>query len=186
MANLSPDQATALEALHAYTHGPSRGLALSGPAGTGKSFLIGQFLRETDAQVHLTAATHKAARVVADLSGGEAVTVHSLFGLRPVNDYDSGETYLERRQEPKAESGSLVIVDEASMIARELLRRLAQDAKELDLKLLFVGDPCQLPPVADGRHMILIQAARFKKYKGIQLTVSGSDGLQDQLHLRAR
>lgn len=31
-----------------------------------------------------------------------------------------------------------------------------------------------LPPVADGRHMILIQAARFKKYKGIQLTVSGS------------
>lgn len=150
MPNLSPDQATALEALHAYTHGPSRGLALSGPAGTGKSFLIGQFLRETDAPVHLTAATHKAARVVADLSGGEAVTVHSLFGLRPVNDYDSGETYLERRQEPKAESGSLVIVDEASMIARELLRRLAQDAKELDLKLLFVGDPCQLPPVADG------------------------------------
>lgn len=150
MANLSHDQAAALEELHAFTGAARRGLALSGPAGTGKSFLIGQFLRETNARVHLTASTHKAAKVVAGLAGEEAATVHSLFGLRPVNDYASGETRLERRKEPKAESGSLVIIDEASMIDRELLRRLAQDAKELDLKLLFVGDPYQLPPVADG------------------------------------
>lgn len=150
MPNLSPDQATALEGLHTFTAGPRRGLALSGPAGTGKSFLIGQFLRETRARVHLTASTHKAAKVVAGLAGEEAATVHSLFGLRPVNDYDSGETRLERRKDPKAESGSLVIIDEASMVPKELLRQLAADAKDLDLKLLFVGDPYQLPPVADG------------------------------------
>jgi len=150
MVSLSPDQATALEALHRFTGSERRALALSGPAGTGKSFLIGRFLRETDALVHLAATTHKAAKVAADLASGEAVTVHSLFGLRPVNDYETGATTLERRRDPKAVSGSLVIVDEASMVDRGLLKRLAKDAKELSLQLLFVGDPYQLPPVADA------------------------------------
>lgn len=150
MPSLSPDQAAALDALRQFTASGRRALALSGPAGTGKSFLVGRFLRETAGTVHLTATTHKAAKVAADLAGGEAVTVHSLFGLRPVNDYETGETRLERRRDPKAERGSLVIVDEASMVDRGLLLRLAQDAKELDLQLLFVGDPYQLPPVADA------------------------------------
>ncbi len=148
---LSPDQSAALDAVHAFSRGSERLLALSGPAGTGKSTLIGRFLRETDLQVHLTATTHKAAAVAAALAGGEeAKTVHSLFGLRPVNDYSTGITRLERRREPGVCSGALVLIDEASMVDRVLLGRLAKDAEELDIKLLFVGDPYQLPPVGDG------------------------------------
>ena len=148
---LSPDQSTALDAVHAFTRGPERLLALSGPAGTGKSTLIGRFLRETDLRVHLTATTHKAAAVAAALAGGEsASTVHSLFGLRPVNDYSTGKTRLERRRDPGVSAGALVLIDEASMVDRVLFTRLAKDAEELDIKLLFVGDPYQLPPVEDG------------------------------------
>ncbi len=150
MPELSPDQEVAKAAIHAFLGSGETLLALSGPAGTGKSTLVGQFLRETGSKVHLTATTHKAARVAADLAGGEAVTVHSLFGLRPVNDYATGETRLERSREPKAATGSLVVVDEASMVDRVLLDRLAQDAQELGLQILFVGDPYQLPPVADA------------------------------------
>lgn len=151
MLELSPDQHSALDALRAFTSGTERVIALSGPAGTGKSTLIGHFLRETDLlSVHLTATTHKAAAVASSLSGSEAKTVHKLFGLRPVNDHDTGETRLERRAAPGAEHGSLVIVDEASMVDRTLFQRLAADAEELDLKLLFVGDPYQLPPVSEA------------------------------------
>lgn len=151
MLELSPDQRTALDALHAFAANAERVIALSGPAGTGKSTLIGRFLRETDLlSVHLTATTHKAAAVASALSGSEAKTVHKLFGLRPVNDHDTGETRLERRAAPSAEPGSLVIVDEASMVDRALFQRLAADAEELDLKLLFVGDPYQLPPVSEA------------------------------------
>lgn len=159
MQTLSPDQQRALDALHAFVAGPERVIALAGPAGTGKSTLIGRFLRETGIRVHLTATTHKAAAVAASLAGGEAVTVHSLFGLRPVNDHDTGETRLERRREPKATSGSLVVIDEASMVDLGLYARLAKDAESLDLKLLFVGDPYQLPPVsaADGPPAVFSQ-----------------------------
>ena len=150
MPNLSPDQADALAALHTFTRSRERLLALSGPAGTGKSFLIGQFLRETDAKVSLSGTTHKAAKVAAELAGGGAVTVHSLFGLRPINDYHTGQTRLERRSKVKAEPGSLVIIDEASMIDSKLFKQLVADAETLDLKLLFIGDPYQLPPVSEA------------------------------------
>lgn len=152
MFDLSPDQQEALDALHAFTtSGSERVIALSGPAGTGKSTLIGRFLRETNRRtVRLTATTHKAAAVASALSGSEAMTVHKLFGLRPVNDHDTGETRLERRAAPLAECGSLVVVDEASMVDRALFQRLAADAEELDLQLLFVGDPYQLPPVSES------------------------------------
>jgi hypothetical protein len=165
-ATLSSDQAAALEALHAFVGSGRPVLALSGPAGTGKSFLIGRFLRELGTPVHLTATTHKAAKVAADLAGGSAMTVHSLFGLRPVNDHQTGQTRLEQRNPPKAEPGRLVIVDEASMVDDALLLCLAKSAKALDLQLLFVGDPYQLPPVADAAAM----PAVFRRVKTLSLT----------------
>ncbi|NCC40352.1 MAG: hypothetical protein EOM21_13020 [Gammaproteobacteria bacterium] len=163
---LSPDQAAALEALHAFVGSDRPALALSGPAGTGKSFLIGRFLRELDTPVHLTATTHKAAKVVADLAGGAAMTVHSLFGLRPVNDHQTGQTRLEPCKPPKAEPGRLVIVDEASMVDDALLLTLAKSAKALGLQLLFVGDPYQLPPVAEAA----ATPAVFRRVQTLSLT----------------
>ncbi|MEA1050477.1 DEAD/DEAH box helicase [Lamprobacter modestohalophilus] len=152
MIALSPDQERALARLHAFSRDQSEHtLALSGPAGSGKSTLIGRFLRETDRMVQLSATTNKAAAVAAALAGEPTgQTIHKLLGLRPVRDYRNGTNKLRPSGQSKVGMGELVLIDEASMVDRTLYTCLLECAEENALQLLFVGDPYQLPPVDDG------------------------------------
>jgi len=86
--------------------------------------------------------------VVGALSGdGDARTVHSLLGLRPEVDDQRGRMTLRRRRDHEVGHGSLVIVDEASMIDDELLLEIRLAARQVYARVLYVGDAYQLPPV---------------------------------------
>lgn len=149
--SLSRDQAEALASLHAFAAGDEDAYALAGPAGSGKTFLVGRFLSETRRTVRLTATTNKAAHVAAKLApGSEAGTIHSLLGLQPVEDHRLGRVVLRRRRDPKAKPGELVIVDEASMIDSDLLTTIQGMAGAIGFQVLFVGDAYQLPPVFES------------------------------------
>ncbi|MEI6415163.1 MAG: AAA family ATPase [Pseudomonadota bacterium] len=148
--SFSLDQATAWDNLITFIHSDSHEYALSGPAGTGKTFLISRLaahLAEMGYRLHLTATTNKAARVASRMADQEPKTIHSLLGLQPVEDVDQGRQVLQRKREPAVASGSLVIVDEASMVQRELLKEIRSAALDANAKVLFVGDAYQLPPV---------------------------------------
>ncbi|MBK5941430.1 hypothetical protein CCR96_19700 [Halochromatium roseum] len=148
---LSPDQAQALRELHAFTASHRTRHALSGPAGSGKTYLVGQFLSQTKLPIRLSATTHKAAKVAARMSpDGEASTVHSLLGLQPEADHKRGRMVLERKRRPKAKRGDLVIVDEASMVDSDLLAVVDQYASEIGFRVLYVGDNHQLPPIFES------------------------------------
>ncbi|CAK0780835.1 hypothetical protein CCP4SC76_7600007 [Gammaproteobacteria bacterium] len=127
--SFSPDQATAWNNLITFIHSDHREHALSGPAGTGKTFLISRLaahLAGMGYRLHLTATTNKAARVASRMADQEPKTIHSLLGLQPVEDVDMGRQVLQRKRKPAVASGSLVIVDEASMVQRELLTEIQE------------------------------------------------------------
>ena len=81
----------------------------------------------------------------------EASTIHSLLSLKIAIDYNSGEQSLVSSDKAvDIKSGSIIIVDECSMISTELLSHIKRAANEIDdLKFLFIGDEYQLPPVGE-------------------------------------
>jgi exodeoxyribonuclease-5 len=147
---LSPDQQQALDELLEFDTNDSPAHALSGPAGSGKTTLVAKYVQRSSRIVRPTATTNKAARVAADMHGAEPETIHRLLGLKPHDDTARGRTILKRVRQPDVPVGSMVIIDEASMVDSELLGVLTEYAQDYRFKVLFVGDAYQLPPVFEG------------------------------------
>jgi hypothetical protein len=162
--NFSQDQLNAIDGicdtlqLHliSYTH---KIAVLTGSAGTGKTTVIGEIInRARDINdmipIALCASTHRAARVLSNtinynlFKRDQATTAHKLFKLRPTVN-SSGKELITSSGNCKIKPGSLVIIDEASMIGNSFLKAIVDIVKKNNLKLLFVGDPFQLPPVSD-------------------------------------
>jgi hypothetical protein len=138
---------------------------LSGYAGTGKTWLLVQFiLAATHQRVAVCAPTHKAVSVItAKLaeatnttqsgSGSRKIwsgTLHALLGLRLREDRDGGmQLDLDRQGKGTYfEDYDLVVIDEASMVGAQLLSHIAQfQHSGRRPRILYVGDPGQLLPV---------------------------------------
>lgn len=169
---LTSHQAEALAKLQAFTREEgNRCFVLRGYAGTGKTTLVGNYVRWLEAQgiqAILLATTGRAAKVLAEKTGKEAATIHSciyqfdqLAGLDGASG-PGGQLTLQfgMREPPEKEQPLVYIIDEASMIPNTAMTG-GQVAKFgtghllIDLltftegqRLVFVGDPCQLPPVS--------------------------------------
>lgn len=152
---------------------------LGGFAGTGKTTLMHHFINSLDRAPHCLAPTGKAASVLMKkLNGIRVRTIHSML-YKPVEksrarlfmlqmdlnkDPDNLRLKFQIVQEQRKlarekisfvdqdEVGimphELVIVDEASMVTQKMLC----DLEKTGAKVLFVGDPGQLPPVKDAGH----------------------------------
>jgi len=153
---LSTDQSKAITGIvDTLTSDPSKHAiaVLTGAAGVGKSVVVGEIitaLRKNDPMVciELGAATHRAATVLQDMVGQDVSTAHKLFKLKPsVARY--GKQELVNFGVVDMVYGSVVIIDEASMIGDKFLKAIVSTVKDKALKVLFVGDPYQLPPIND-------------------------------------
>lgn len=132
---------------------------LSGFAGTGKTFLSMRFLAEAEALGlcwTVAAPTHKAVDVLREhlqRAGLRATwypsTLHRLLRLKLKRQHDL-ELCQETAQTAKSlESLALVLIDEASMLDSSLLEITLRCAHPFATRLIFVGDPAQLPPVTE-------------------------------------
>jgi exodeoxyribonuclease-5 len=151
---LSPDQRAALDAIEAWYRGPkeARTFTLAGPAGSGKTTLVREALRQLQLvpdEVLLATYTSKAREVlrskVPDSFAPRCLTLSKLlWKFRIAATADDGEDMRFKRVGPKAPQPriSLVIVDEASMVTERDREQL-----ERHYRTLFIGDPNQLPPV---------------------------------------
>jgi exodeoxyribonuclease-5 len=132
---------------------PSHVLAvLTGSAGTGKTTVITEIIKQITQQslvnVEICATTNRAVTVLQDITGEGVITAHALFKLRPTVTKFGKET-LKSTGYCDVIKGSVVIIDEASMIGNKFLTAIVDIVKEKSLKLLFVGDSFQLPPPSD-------------------------------------
>jgi exodeoxyribonuclease-5 len=138
-----------------YLNTDDQFFVLSGYAGTGKTFLIDHVVKnvlrlKVGEEAVFVSPTGKAASILVK-RGTPAGTVHSLIYMREEDDFEvdeNGEIIESDRlkfvkREKIDERIKLIIIDEASMVAADVLR----DLLSFNVKCLFSGDGAQLPPV---------------------------------------
>lgn len=173
---LNNGQTKAFDAINAFAkQNDNQIFTLGGYAGTGKTYLLQELIQSGDHEFTCCAPTGKAASVLQKkLTNQEVSTIHSLVykvadKTEQLKFFEeqllkmTDETEKKKMQEKIAEEkekiknqglvferkdvsinpDSIIIVDEASMVSNEMM----EDLKRLGHKIIFVGDPAQLPPV---------------------------------------
>ncbi len=171
--NLSPGQETALTKLEAFLESSVQVFMLKGYAGSGKTTILKglvDYLDFVEKDYALMAPTGRAAKVIREITGQEAFTIHksiySFDEMMEVEDGDSFYYYYKIRNSVDV-TGKIFIVDEASMLSdaksegeffrfgtgyllSDLITYTRVALANVKSKIIFVGDPCQLPPVGDN------------------------------------
>jgi len=144
---------------------------VTGLPGTGKTTSLQatvSILQDAGIPFLLAAPTGIAAKRLSTVTGSEASTIHRAFGAKGFKKEEeeketsyigvtkSGKKVSEDRSleewgfdKDNPHPAKFVIVDEASMLDLHMLYRLLLGTSE-DCKLVFVGDPFQLPSVGSG------------------------------------
>ena len=130
---------------------------ISGEAGTGKTTVIKAIIQAIEktqgvgSSFQLLAPTGKAADRIREATGKRATTIHSFLADPRRNWINENRTF--KRTGGRQESGFVTyVVDEASMVDLGLLAALFRAIKWTTVqRLIFVGDPNQLPPIGRGR-----------------------------------
>lgn len=126
---------------------------LAGAAGTGKTTVAVQVIASLLAKglrIAASAPTHAAARILARKLQAAALdvsfcgTIHSLLGLSPSSD--DAVRRLRRTGENRATDFDVIVLDEASMVGRDLQAEIDALAPPA---VLYLGDNAQLPPVME-------------------------------------
>jgi exodeoxyribonuclease-5 len=140
---------------------------LAGYAGTGKSTIIKKVLDSYRRGVVVSAPTHKAKKVVMNTTGKDGQTLHSLLGLRPDVDLDNfnpNDPKFNPIAIPRISDYNWVIIDEASMINSELNNLIIEKTTDCRTKVLFMGDPAQIPPVGEKESVVFNQNNQDKVF----------------------
>ncbi|SNS77142.1 UvrD-like helicase C-terminal domain-containing protein [Asanoa hainanensis] len=142
------EQAEALEQI------TTRKLAvLVGPAGTGKTSVVGALLASAKLNaegVLLLAPTGKATVRLAHKTNAKALNVAQF--LHKLKRYDGTRQRVLFEGAEKYAQERTVVVDEASMLTEDQLAALLEALDQMHVRrLILVGDPSQLPPIGVGR-----------------------------------
>jgi exodeoxyribonuclease-5 len=181
---LSEDQERAIAAVEDWKKSGRKRLTFGGYAGTGKTTIIKEICRKHRAKV--CAFTGKAAHVLTT-KGVPASTIHSLiytpfqFCKNCEKEADQckckrPKVVTEFRLQPYLDT-KLVIVDEASMVNRDLLR----DLESFDVQVLYVGDHGQLEPIGDDPGLMHDPEVKLET---IHRQAAGSPIIQFAHHVR--
>lgn len=179
--NLTNDQRQALEKLHAFLESDERIFILQGYAGSGKTTLLKgfvEYLESLKKKYQLMAPTGRAAKVIREKTNKEATTIHrGIYNFASLDTIEAENELVEEQSyhyvfpiNQISEDQNILIIDEASMVSSKeskhelftfgtgfLLNDLLTYAKisTSNNKLIFVGDPAQLPPVGDNKSLAL-------------------------------
>ena len=150
-------QTQALDLLTDFLNSNEQEFVLMGRGGTGKTTIIKKIVEEykkQGRQVLGIAVAHKAKKVLGKSIGKYSVkTIASALAIK-LNE-QTGEftpdVYLRKTGKLPIKGKDLIIVDEASMVSDEMHKELMQ-LKESGAKIIYMGDPAQLPPVGSEKN----------------------------------
>ena len=158
---LTNSQQQALEKLKQFVKSNQQHFRLTGYAGTGKSFLMIQFmkwLQEQDISFIGASPTNKAAKNLEAMGTDngfsfEVTTIAKLLGQQPKLNEITGKEEFITGDSTIAEY-ELIILDEFSMISKPNFEDIVYEIYGKDTKIVYVGDPAQLPPVGEKEPVI--------------------------------
>ncbi|MDI9846735.1 DEAD/DEAH box helicase [Rhodoblastus sp. 17X3] len=175
-ADLTEDQERCIEALEAFlADDRGRIFLLKGYAGTGKTFLaagLTEYLLTQGRDFSLAAPTGRAAKAIGSKTGQPARTLHSLIYTysdmteHADDEADEASTFkmIAKVAQNDHPINAVYIVDEASLISnieaeseffrsgsgfllQDLIAYVGSAHSGNARKIIFIGDPAQLPPV---------------------------------------
>lgn len=160
--SLNQDQEKAAQAFFQFLFSEEKEFSISGPAGTGKTFLMDHLIHVTlkeyqDAaklmgldpnrlEVVLTATTNKAADVLQKATGKPTSTIHSFMNLKVKDNYKTGVSDIVKTDSWTVHGHKLIFIDEASMTDAKLYK-IIHEGTDKTCKIVYLGDHCQMAPV---------------------------------------
>lgn len=146
---------------------------LKGYAGSGKTTILkglAEYLDALEKDFALMAPTGRAAKVIREKTGQEAFTIHkTIYCYEEMEEVQEGQSffYYYKIRNNVDVANKVFIVDEASMLSdakiegeffrfgtghllSDLITYTRVEHQNVNSKIIFVGDPCQLPPVGDS------------------------------------
>jgi hypothetical protein len=138
-------------------------------AGFGKSYMAKYLINNivkasSNYRPVLCSMTHSACKVLSGFLDQEVNTIHSVLGLIPMFDRETGDEFLstpamrEKKPKPRLKEGDLVVVDEAGLMGNTELKYLISEAKKNHARILFIGDHKQLFPILNDDEQKCIPA----------------------------
>lgn len=161
---LNAGQQVAADGLFEFLLSDETEMAIKGPAGTGKTLLLGHLIddimiryRQTciDTKqpvryenVVITAMTNPAAEKVGIAMGREASTIYSFMNLRVQDDWETGVSKIIKTHNWRVWENFIIIIDEAYTMDSRTLSLIHEGTH--NCKIIYVGDHCQLGPVKES------------------------------------
>lgn len=174
---LSTQQQYAYDDIGRWLKSGSQEYVLAGFAGTGKTTIAKALASQVDGKIYFVSFTGKAALNMQRKGNENAMTLHKLIytpknksqkRLIELRDQLEKDPQNERLKflldeevknvnrpsfnlnlESLARSAALIIVDEYSMMTQGMV----DDLRQLAVKILYLGDPAQLPPVGTENNL---------------------------------
>lgn len=156
---------------------------LMGYAGTGKTFLIGHVIKDLFEknlidQIYVCAPTHQALNVIESSikSNWENkiipnkiifMTIHKLLEFKPIIMTNDGSKIFKSIKESKflkEIKQKLIIIDECSMISKQMVIELEKYVQLYPLKIIFMGDRKQLPPIGEPESLVFTKIPSKYQY----------------------
>ncbi len=138
---------------------PTQYYVIEGKAGTGKTTIAKEILKEfEDEQIYVAAVSHKAKGVIKNSFGEDArgkkfFSIAGLLGMKGINDNDTQTTKFQvGLKVPLLDNPpALLVIDEASMITEDVLKKIIDINSSLSrpFQMLFLGDIGQIQPIRD-------------------------------------
>lgn len=130
-------------------------VGLIGAGGTGKTYTIDYIIAKckySPSVIQCSTPTHKACRVLSEAIRRPVSTIQSIFGFKldlRLEDFNPLRPQFNPMASPKLDNIKLLIIDEASMLPAKIVTYICNKCKELEIKVIFTGDPYQLAPVGE-------------------------------------
>jgi len=170
---LSEDQKEAFRLYKEWIKSDKQFWTLKGYAGTGKTTLLDYFVHYAGTEklknnhgLHsvITATTNKAVKVLSNkVDHGDIKTIHSLLNIKPKKQGTKEIFEQVNFNRDDILKYDLVVIDECSMISKKLFGILQNEIGGSKTKVLFCGDPAQLPPINEEKSMCF-------QFEGYELT----------------